>query len=86
METSSTNINFPKESKNENVEIFVRLRGYTKLPDNFIKESRRNKISQNTKFSNIKSTTRETAYTETNKKSNISLKNKTTKNSNDTNK
>ena len=76
METSSTNINFPKESKNENVEIFVRLRGYTKLPDHFIKGRTK---SPNPKTINLKSTTRDSTYTETNKKSNSSLKNKTSK-------
>jgi hypothetical protein len=76
METFSTNIIFPKESKNENVEIFVRLRGYTKLPDHFIKGRTK---SPNPKTINLKSTTRDSTYTETNKKSNSSLKNKTSK-------
>ena len=46
METSSSSINYPKPSKNENVEIFVRLRGYTKLPTNFIKGHQNKKESK----------------------------------------
>ena len=65
METFSTNIIFPKESKNENVEIFVRLRGYTKLPDHFIKGRTK---SPNPKTINLKSTTRDSTYTESFKK------------------
>ena len=38
METT-TSFNFSKQSKNEMVEIFVRLRGYTTLPEKFIKEN-----------------------------------------------
>ena len=42
METT-TSFNFSKQSKNEMVEIFVRLRGYTTLPEKFIKENERKK-------------------------------------------
>ena len=78
METTSSSINYPKPSKNENVEIFVRLRGYTKLPSNFIKRNKKESkgnsklepYSNNQRIKNIKSTTRES--------SNDSLQNKKT--------
>ena len=54
METT-TSFNFSKQSKNEMVEIFVRLRGYTTLPEKFIKENERKKklLSQNIELKNI---------------------------------
>ncbi len=65
MKTFSTNIIFPKESKNENVEIFILLRGYTKLSDHFIKGRTK---SPNPKTINLKSTTRDSTYIESFKK------------------
>ena len=93
METSSSSINYPKPSKNENVEIFVRLRGYTKLPSNFIKTHQSKKESKgnsnletnsnNQRIKNIKSTTRETTKESLqNKKSNNKNKNSTELNEN----
>ena len=93
METSSSSINYPKPSKNENVEIFVRLRGYTKLPSNFIKTHQSKKDSKgnsnletnsnNQRIKNIKSTTRETSKDSLqNKKSNNKNKNLTELNEN----
>ena len=88
METTSSSINYPKPSKNENVEIFVRLRGYTKLPTNFIKghqskkESKANSNletnSNNQRIKNIKSTTESLQ----NKKPNYKNKNLTEPNEN----
>ena len=93
METTSSSINYPKPSKNENVEIFVRLRGYTKLPSNFIKTHQSKKESKgnsnletnsnNQRIKNIKSTTRETTKESLqNKKSNNKNKNSTELNEN----
>jgi hypothetical protein len=91
METISSSINYPKPSKNENVEIFVRLRGYTKLPSNFIKRNKKESkgnsklepYSNNQRIKNIKSTTRESSNDSLqNKKTNNKKKNLTESNEN----
>ena len=91
METTSSSINYPKPSKNENVEIFVRLRGYTKLPSNFIKRNKKESkgnsklepYSNNQRIKNIKSTTRESSNDSLqNKKTNNKKKNLTESNEN----
>ena len=50
-------LNYPKQSKNNMVEIFVRLRGYTTLPERFEKENKKKKSSNiDSKISDKKNT------------------------------
>ncbi len=43
IDTTTSTLNYPKQSKNNMVEIFVRLRGYTTLPERFEKENEKKK-------------------------------------------
>ena len=58
IDTTTSTLNYPKQSKNNMVEIFVRLRGYTTLPERFEKENEKKKKSSNldSKISNKKNT------------------------------
>ena len=58
IDTTTSTLNYPKQSKNNMVEIFVRLRGYTTLPERFEKENEKKKklLNLESKISNKNNT------------------------------
>ena len=85
IDTSTSTINYPKQSKNNMVEIFVRLRGYTTLPERFEKENQKKKKSSNLdSYSSNKNKTNNNIY-KSSRSTNSNFKNNTkTKRTNQT--